>query len=289
MYIKDKIRIIDIGDRVYPQALREIPDPPEKLYCLGDVRLLNRPSLAIVGSRKCSEYGRQTAMKIGKEAGKNNLVVVSGMASGIDSFGHMGALQVGGKTIAVMGCGVDVCYPKENRKLYEQIAQEGLIVSELPPGTEPMPYTFPQRNRIISGISMATVVVEAGINSGALITAERAASQGREVFAVPGNISSQYSLGTNKLIMDGARPIAVVDDIFTGMGLTPAVSEELLEELGAVEQEVYNVIRENGEVTVDFVCRELNKTPAFVNGIVTVLEMKGLVAYNLGKIFVAKF
>ena len=289
MYIKDKIRIIDIGDRVYPQALREIPDPPEKLYCLGDVRLLNRPSLAIVGSRKCSEYGRQTAMKIGKEAGKNNLVVVSGMASGIDSFGHMGALQVGGKTIAVMGCGVDVCYPKENRKLYDQIAQEGLIVSELPPGTEPMPYTFPQRNRIISGISMATVVVEAGINSGALITAERAASQGREVFAVPGNISSQYSLGTNKLIMDGARPIAVVDDIFTGMGLTPAVSEELLEELGAVEQEVYNVIRENGEVTVDFVCRELNKTPVFVNGIVTVLEMKGLVAYNLGKIFVAKF
>ena len=289
MYIKDKIRIIDIGDRVYPQALREIPDPPEKLYCLGDVRLLNRPSLAIVGSRKCSEYGRQTAMKIGKEAGKNNLVVVSGMASGIDSFGHMGALQVGGKTIAVMGCGVDVCYPKENRKLYEQIAQEGLIVSELPPGTEPMPYTFPQRNRIISGISMATVVVEAGINSGALITAERAASQGREVFAVPGNISSQYSLGTNKLIMDGARPIAVVDDIFTGMGLTPAVSEELLEELGAVEQEVYNVIRENGEVTIDFVCRELNKTPVFVNGIVTVLEMKGLVAYNLGKIFVAKF
>ena len=289
MYIKDKIRIIDIGDRVYPQALREIPDPPEKLYCLGDVRLLNRPSLAIVGSRKCSEYGRQTALKIGKEAGKNNLVVVSGMASGIDSFGHMGALQAGGKTVAVMGCGVDICYPKENRKLYEQIIQEGLVVSELPPGTEPMPYTFPQRNRIISGISSATVVVEAGINSGALITAERAVSQGWEVFAVPGNISSQYSLGTNKLIMDGARPIAVVDDIFTGMGLTPAVSEELLEELGAVEQDIYNIIRENGEVTIDFVCRELNKTPVFVNGIVTVLEMKGLVAYNLGKIFVAKF
>lgn len=289
MYIKDKIRIIDIGDRAYPQALREIPDPPEKLYCLGDVRLLNRPSLAIVGSRKCSEYGRQTALKIGKEACKNNLVVVSGMASGIDSFGHMGALQAGGKTVAVMGCGVDICYPKENRKLYEQIIQEGLVVSELPPGTEPMPYTFPQRNRIISGISGATVVVEAGINSGALITAERAVSQGREVFAVPGNISSQYSLGTNKLIMDGARPIAVVDDIFTGMGLTPAVSEELLEELGAAEQDVYNIIRENGEVTIDFVCRELNKTPVFVNGIVTVLEMKGLVAYNLGKIFVAKF
>ena len=289
MYIKDKIRIIDIADRVYPQTLREITDPPEKLYCLGDVRLLNRPALAVVGSRKCSEYGRQTAMKIGKEASKNNLVVVSGMASGIDSFSHMGALQAGGKTVAVLGCGVDICYPKENRKLYEQIMQEGLIVSELPPGSEPMPYTFPRRNRIISGLAMATVVVEAGINSGALITAERAAAQGREVFAVPGNITSQYSLGSNKLLVDGARPIAVIDDIFTGMGLTPAMSDELLEELGAVEQEVYNIIRENGEVTVDFVCGMLNKTPAFVNGIVTVLEIKGLVAYNLGKIFVAKF
>jgi len=136
---------------------------------------------------------------------------------------------------------------------------------------------------------MATVVVEAGTNSGALITAETAAAQGREVFAVPGNITSQYSLGTNKLLVDGARPIAVIDDIFTAMGLTPAVSEALLEELGADEQAVYSLIKENGEVSVDFICRMLDKTPVFVNGIVTVLEMKGLVAYNLGKIFVAKF
>ncbi len=289
MYKKERIRIINREDRAYPGRLLEIPDPPENLYCIGDVKLLEEPSLAVVGSRKCSEYGKQAAMKIGGEAARNNLVVVSGMAKGIDSFGHLGALKAGGKTVAVLGCGVDICYPKENRKLYEQIAAEGLIISELPPGSEPAPYTFPRRNRIISGLSMATVVVEAGTNSGALITAETAAAQGREVFAVPGNITSQYSLGTNKLLVDGARPIAVIDDIFTAMGLTPAVSEALLEELGADEQAVYSIIRENGEVTVDYICRALDKTPVFVNGIVTVLEMKGLVAYNLGKIFVAKF
>ncbi|MBR6585198.1 MAG: DNA-processing protein DprA [Firmicutes bacterium] len=289
MYKKESIRIISKGDRNYPPLLLEIPDPPEKLYCTGDVKLLGKPSLAVVGSRKCSEYGRRVAIKTGSEAARNNLVVVSGMAKGIDSFGHLGALNAGGKTIAVLGCGVDVCYPKENRKIYERIAAEGLIISEYPPGTEPAPYTFPQRNRIISGLSAATVVVEAGTNSGALITAEIAAAQGREVFAVPGNITSQYSLGTNKLIADGARPIAVIDDIFTAMGLTPAVSEALLEELGADEQTVYSLIKENGEVSVDFICRMLDKTPVFVNGIVTVLEMKGLVAYNLGKIFVAKF
>lgn len=289
MYKKDNIRIINKEDREYPEQLLDISDPPEKLYCIGDCRLLKKPSLAVVGSRKCSEYGRQTAMKIGREAAGNGLVVVSGMAKGIDSFGHLGALKAGGKTIAVLGCGVDICYPKENQKLYQQIAEEGLIISELPPGTEPMPYTFPRRNRIISGLATATAIVEAGTNSGALITAELAAAQGREVFAVPGNINSQYSLGTNKLISDGARPVAVVDDIFTGMGLAPKVSEAELEQLGEDEQAVYSIVKENGEVTVDFICRVLGKTPVYVNGIVTVLEIKGLVAYNLGKIFLAKF
>lgn len=289
MYKIGNIRIISKEDREYPRRLKEIPDPPEKLYCIGDVKLLEKTSLAVVGSRKCSEYGRRIAIKIGNEAARNNIIVVSGLAKGIDSFSHIGALQAGGKTVAVLGCGVDICYPKENKKLYEQIASEGLIVSELPPGSEPMPYTFPRRNRIISGLSEAVAVVEAGTNSGALITAEVAASQGREVFAVPGNITSQYSLGTNKLIADGARPVAVIDDIFTGMGLAPKVTAEQLEELGTDEQAVYAVIKENGEVTVDFVCRALNKSPVFVNGIVTVLEMKGLVAYNLGKIFLAKF
>ena len=132
MYKKDNIRIISKGDRAYPKKLREISDPPEKLYCIGNVRLLDMPSLAVVGSRKCSEYGRQIALKIGSETARNNIVLVSGMAKGIDSFGQIGALRAGGRTIAVLGCGPDICYPKENRKLYEQIAEEGLIISELP-------------------------------------------------------------------------------------------------------------------------------------------------------------
>ena len=245
--------------------------------------------LAVVGSRKCSEYGRTTAMRIGETAARNNVTVVSGMAKGIDRFAHLGALKAGGKTIAVLGCGVNICYPKENRELYERIASQGLLISELPPDTPPAPYTFPQRNRIISGLSEAVTVVEAGTGSGALITAESAASQGRDVFAVPGNINSQYSLGTNKLLTDGATPIAVIDDIFIGMGISPAADAKEVDSLGADEEMVYRLIKENGEITVDFICRSLGKTPVWVNGIVAVLEIKGLVAYNLGKIFIAKF
>ena len=286
---KGNFRIIKKEAKAYPKLLGDIPDPPEILYCIGNTSLLESRALAVVGSRKCSEYGKTTAMRIGEAAAHNNITVVSGMAKGIDSFAHLGALKAGGKTIAVLGCGVNICYPKENRKLYEQIASEGLLVSELPPDEAPRPYTFPQRNRIISGLSEAVTVVEAGTGSGALITAEIAAAQGREVFAVPGNINSRYSLGTNKLLTDGATPVAVIDDIFIGMGIKPALAEDEIISLGGDEEQVYQLIKENGEVTVDFICRILNKTPAFINGIVTVLEIKGLVAYNLGKIFIAKF
>ena len=284
-----KIRIIRKEDREYPASLLNISDAPETLYCMGRTEILSSRMLAVVGSRKCSQYGRTTAMRIGEAAALNEITVVSGMAKGIDSFAHMGALKGGGRTIAVLGCGVDICYPRENRALYEQIASEGLLVSELPPGTEPRPYTFPLRNRIISGLAEAVTVVEAGTGSGALITAERAAEQGREVFAVPGNINSQYSLGTNKLLTDGATPIAVVDDIFRGMGINPAMTEEEASDLGKDEKEVYDIIKATGEVTVDYLCRTLNRTPVFINGIITVLEIKGLISYNLGKIFIAKF
>ncbi len=289
MYKIDNLRIINRRDKEYPKHLLEIQEPPEDLYCIGNIGLLKEKSLAVVGSRKCSEYGKQTAMKIGKAAAENNLVLVSGMAKGIDHFGHLGALKNAGKTIAVLGCGPDVCYPKENIRLYEQIINEGLIISELPPGTPPRPFAFPRRNRIISGLSDAVAVVEAGISSGALITAEIAASQGREVFAVPGNISSQYSLGTNKLITDGATAIAVIDDIFIGMGMNPKSSKEMVSELGDDEKRVYDLVKQSGEVTIDYICKEMEKTPIFINGIVTILEMKGLVAYNLGKIFIAKY
>ena len=277
------------GDKDYPESLLTIQEAPEVLYCIGNLSLMKKKCIAVVGSRKCTEYGKQTAMKIGKTAAQNGVVIVSGMAKGIDSFAHLGVLRNGGETIAVLGCGPDICYPAANRKIYEEITHKGLIVSEIRPGTEPMPYMFPRRNRIISGLSMAVTVVEAGTGSGSLITAELAASQGREVFGVPGNISSQCSLGTNKLIMDGARAIAVVDDIFTEMGIALKTSPEEMETLGEDEARIFEIVKANGETTVDFLCQKLQKDAFFISGIVGILEIKGLVSYNLGKIFVAKF
>ncbi len=289
MVLLDKgIYEIDINDKEFPEKLRIIDNPPKKLYAKGDISLLNKKSIAIVGSRKCSEYGKTIAMRIGKSAVNNHLVVVSGMAKGIDAYGHLGALKVAGKTIAVLGSGVDVCYPASNKNIYDEIANRGLIISEQPPGTEALPFMFPQRNRIISALSEAVCVVEAATNSGALITAEIANQQGKHVFAVPGNITSQFSLGSNKLITDGATPIAVIDDIFIGIGIEPKLIEEETENLGEAEKEVYAFIKNHGEISTDYICESLGKSAVDVNALVSILEIKGLVCYNFGKIFVAK-
>ena len=283
-----KIETIPKEDPRYPAMLRPIPDPPKALYGIGDLSLLQQRGLAVVGSRKCSEYGKRVAMQIGKTAAQNGIVLISGMAKGIDRFAHLGALRAGGKTIAVLGSGVDICYPSENRQLYEEIAQKGLLLSQFPPGMQPRPYTFPQRNRIIAGLAEATVVAEAGTNSGALITAEHAAALGREIYAVPGNITSACSLGCNKLLTDGAAPVAVIDDIFLGMGIAPMLAAEETEKLGADEQAVYRLVKEQGETSIDFLCGVLRKDPVYITGILGVLEIKGLVAYHFGKIFIAK-
>ena len=227
-----EIRVLRQEDPDYPPLLRGIPEPPHCLYAIGDLGLLKQRTLAVVGSRKCSEYGKRVAMQIGKAAAQNRVTLVSGMAKGIDSFAHLGALRAGGKTIAVLGCGVDICYPRENEKIYAEIAEKGLLLSQFPPGMEARPYTFPQRNRVIAGLAEAVTVVEAGTNSGALITAEHAAALSREIFAVPGNITSSCSLGCNKLLMDGASPSAVIVDIFLGMGLTPAADPQETAALG---------------------------------------------------------
>ena len=281
--------MLEKEDIRYPDLLRQIPEPPKQLYCIGNLELLKMPAAALVGSRKCSEYGKQVAMNLGKTLAQAGAAVVSGMAKGIDSFGQLGTLKAGGKTIAVLGCGVDICYPAENRKLYDQIASEGLIVSEYPPGTVPMPYMFPQRNRIIAGLSRVVTVVEAGRDSGALITAGLAEDFGREVYAVPGNITSMWSLGTNKLIADGAIPVVVLDDVVRAMGLTAKSVSSDMAGLSELERQVVALVEQNGEVTLEFLCSRLRKNPVDMNGIVMVLEMKGYIAYNFGKIFVAKF
>ncbi len=279
---------LSINDGDYPEKLKLINDPPKKLYLRGDLSLLKMRGIAIVGSRRCSEYGKNVAMKIAKACVTNGFAVISGMAIGIDNFAHQGALKAGGDTIAVLGSGTDVCYPKQHQKLYESIIDKGLIVSELENGVEPMPYHFPLRNRIIAGLSEAVVIVEARTGSGSLITAECADAQNKPVFAVPGNITSQYSLGTNKLIAEGAQAISVIDDIFYYLGVSPEASAEELESLGEDERKVYELVKDAGEIPQDFICCKLGLDPLTVSGLVSVLEIKGFVDHSMGKVIPVK-
>ena len=283
------IHVMTIQDAQYPARLRTIDDPPIVLYYKGVFPAIDTsPVIAMVGTRKASAYGLMQAKRLGYQVAKSGGIVVSGGADGIDTMCLTGALTADRPVIAVLGCGVDICYPRENEKIYAEIAEKGLLLSQFPPGMEARPYTFPQRNRVIAGLAEAVTVVEAGTNSGALITAEHAAALSREIFAVPGNITSSCSLGCNKLLMDGASPIAVIDDIFLGMGLTPAADPQETAALGRDEQLVYRLIQKQGETSIDFLCQELQKDSIYVTGILSVLEIKGLVAYHFGKIFIAK-
>ncbi|GEN34117.1 DNA-processing protein DprA [Aneurinibacillus danicus] len=197
----------------YPALLREIPDPPEVLYIIGNKTLLHQPSFAIIGTRKPTAYGKTVARQMARELAERGVTIVSGMARGIDGEAHRGALAGGGSTIAVLGCGVNIVYPPENRALAMEIRQKGLIVSEYPPGMEPQRGFFPERNRIISGLSQGVLVVEAASRSGSLITADLAIDQGRDVFAIPGSIHSPKSAGSHWLIQQGAKLTQTIQDI----------------------------------------------------------------------------
>lgn len=282
------IEIIRPGMHEYPASLSEINNYPKQIYYMGDINILKKRCAAVVGSRNTNQYGRSTAVAIAGKLAEKDVAVISGMARGIDTCAHRGALDAGGSTVAVLGCGVDVCYPEENSALKKELEESGLILSEYPPGTMPMPYHFPQRNRIISGLSEVTIVVQARNSSGALITAELAAEQGREVCAVPGNIDSQYNLGNNKLIKDGARPITCSADVLEVMRLDVLDDETVRRLLSDTEQLIFSMLSEGGEMTVDELCLSLGKPPAYVNSIVTVMELKGAVYTALGKIFIAK-
>ena len=284
----DCIDRITPGMVQYPAILKEIKNYPAELFYKGNIDILKRRCVSIVGSRGTTSYGRNTAVKIAGNAAEAGLAVVSGMARGIDTCAHRGALDAGGDTVAVLGCGVDICYPAENKKLKECIERDGLVISEYPPGTGPQKYHFPQRNRIISGLSELTVVVQAGNSSGALITAELAADQGRDVCAVPGNIDSQYNMGNNKLIKDGALPVINVRDVLELMGVDTADRSTAERVLSDTEMKIYSILEKHGELTVDEICRALSKPPSYVSGIVTVMEMKGVVFSAAGKIFIAK-
>lgn len=208
------IEELSINNKFYPKQLKEIYNPPKKLYVLGNKEILNYFSVAIVGTRKNSKYGETVATNLSYDLASKNIVIVSGLALGIDSFAHIGALNAKGKTVAVLGHGLDIIYPKENRNLARKIIQEGgCLVTEYPIGTQIEKEHFPERNRIISGLSRGVVVIEATEKSGSLITADFAVEQGRDVFAVPGEILSQNSFGTNELIKQGAKLITEASDI----------------------------------------------------------------------------
>ncbi|MDF2654301.1 MAG: dprA [Bacillota bacterium] len=285
----DKIKKVKLGEKDYPELLNYIANPPAILYYQGDITLASDPLIAVVGARKASPYGKWAAYHLSEKLSEYGVGVVSGMAYGVDSYAHKGAVDNNGRTVAVLGCGVDICYPASNRALKEEILKTGLILSEYEPGIPPLPFRFPMRNRIISGLCIGTVIVEAGLNSGSLITADCAAEQGRNIYAVPGNINNVSSFGANKLIKDGAVPLIVFDDIIDELGIDRSGQKRNQKiELGEDERKIYDYIRKNGEVTTDDVCRNTGRQPSQVNSIVTILEMKGLLQTSLGKIFIAK-
>jgi DNA processing protein len=209
----NEIRPLPLGDARYPGALASISDPPPILWTRGHPEGLRGPMVAIVGSRAASPYAIEVARRLGRDLAHRNVTVVSGMARGVDSAAHLGALEAGGVTVAVFGCGVDVIYPPEHAQLALRICERGALVSEFPPGAPSLPAYFPQRNRIISGLSLAVVVVEAAGKSGSLITARHALDQGREVLAVPGNILGGRNAGAHALLRDGAKIVESADDI----------------------------------------------------------------------------
>ena len=210
---KDKIKTIILGDENYPEKLKYIYGNPQRLYVLGNEKLLNEKSIAIIGCREATRYGLENAYKFAYELAKRGICIISGFARGIDTYAHKGAVAVKGKTIAVLGCGLDIVYPSENIELYKQIiVNNGAIITEYPIGIKPEKHHFPTRNRIISGLSDGVLVVEAKKSSGTMITVEHALEQGKNVYAIPGNITSDNSYGTNELIKEGAIPVTNIED-----------------------------------------------------------------------------
>ena len=269
--------VVSRGRPGYPALLRELHDPPPRLYLRGaPADLLDLPAVAIVGARSCSPYGAQVAGERARELGAVGVVVVSGLARGVDGEAHRGALAAGGLTVAVLGCGIDRDYPRAHAQLAGRIAESGAVVSEYPPGVEPSPWRFPARNRIVAGLARATVVVEARERSGALITADFALELGREVFAVPGEITSALSAGTNDLIRQGATPLLAADDVLEALGLErppPRVPDTL----SAGARMLLEPLSETAR-TLDELGRLTGLESGALAAALTELELAGLVA-----------
>ncbi len=275
---KQGIKIIFIKDREYPVELRNIAQPPVFLYCKGRVELLKKRKIGIIGTRKATEYGKVICEKFAKELVKNSIATVSGLALGIDGICHKITLENGGDTIAVVGSGLDVIYPKSNEKIWKKIEKKGLIISEYPLGTPPSSYNFPLRNRIIAGISRGILVVESCKRGGSLITAELALDEGRDVFAVPGDIFSSCSEGTNNLIKNSqAKLVTNVDDILVEYGWNSSKST-VLKKLNLTEQEykIYNVLVR--EKNLDEIIHKTSMKTGEILSLLMEMEVKGIIS-----------
>jgi len=270
------------SDASYPAALAAIADPPFVLWTRGDAAALERPAVALVGSRAASPHGLMVAERLGADLAARGIVVVSGLARGVDSAAHRGALGAGGSTIAVLGSGADVIYPPEHAALAREIEIKGLVMSELVPGTPPLPLFFPLRNRIISGLSRAIVVIEAGEKSGSLITARLALDQGREVLAVPGNVLSGRNRGAHGLLRDGAKIVEDADDILEELGLPARPPRSA----GPVNDSVLASLVPGEPADLEAIAERSGVTPARLLPRLFELELKGLVARAGGGRFV---
>lgn len=263
----------------YPRSLRLISQPPPVLYVNGDYLEDDELAVAIVGTRRMTPYGKAVTAELATALARNHVTVVSGLARGVDACAHLAALEAGGRTIAVLGSGVDNIYPPEHRKLAERIAQSGALISDYSLGTAPESTNFPPRNRIISGLSMVIVVIEAGEKSGALITASFAADQGRDVVAVPGNITSVQSRGTNRLIQDGAKPYLRADDVLEMLHLENVNTRKIVRQAYPIDELEKQILENLGQdgVTIDEIANKTGLPVHTISASLTLMELKGYV------------
>jgi DNA processing protein len=291
---KENISLLTLQDKNYPRLLKEIYNPPQIIYCKGVFPENEELSIAVVGTRKFTSYGQQVTESIVKNLVQNNLTIVSGLAFGIDTLAHTAVVEAKGRTIAVLGTGIDrqSIYPSINRYLAERIiAGGGAVISEFPLETQPLKHHFPQRNRIISGLSLGTLVIEAGEKSGALITADIALEQNREVFAVPGNIYSPVSIGPNKLIKMGAKPVTCAEEIIEALNLTQIKTyinnKQILPDTPA-EAKIISLLSHDPK-HINEIVREAQLDTATTNSTLVVMEMKGMVKNLGGMMYVKNF
>ena len=286
---KKKIKVLTWEDADYPRRLKEINQAPPVLFINGSINVEDDWAVAVVGTRRVTPYGRQIAVEIARFLAENGVTVVSGLARGVDAIAHQSSLQAGGRTIAVLGNGVDITYPPEHAKLAKEIISQGALVSDYPIGTPPDGVNFPPRNRIISGLSLATVVVEAGERSGALITAEFAVEQGREVFAVPGSILTPQSEGTNKLIEQGARPLLKMKEIIEVLKLEQIPEKQTTRKINPINPSEKRLLDflSHEPVHVDELSNLAGLPISEVSATLTMMELKGLVSQVGGMNYVA--